>query len=486
LLRIVLTASSVTKRYGSTLALQDVTVDFAPGEIHAVLGENGAGKSTLVGVLSGFVRPDSGTVALDGESLPLGKPTEIKHRGIEMIHQHFTLVPDFSVAENLALARLPSLTSLARLDVLAAPALEISSRLGWHIDPLARVRTLPVGVQQRIEILKALATDARVILFDEPTAVLSPDEVNDLFGLLRRLREEGKIVVLIAHKLSEVLEVADRFTVLRLGQVVGRGLRSEVDASTLAHWMVGNLPAALPARPDVDASDGLTVKDLLVRGDRGESAVRGVTLTVHRGEVLGIGGVDGNGQVELAEAVVGVRPSEGEALWEGTPLGPGVEVAYIPQDRQSDGLALTMSILENMAIQGQHDPELRRGPLLRMDRIRRWATDLIGRFSIKAPSADTLVRSLSGGNQQKVVVSRNLSRVPDLLVVANPTRGLDIRAMGFVHEKILEARQSGCAVLLFSSDLDELYALSDRVLFLSGGRLHEATLPEAMLGGEGV
>jgi general nucleoside transport system ATP-binding protein len=295
-----LRAVGLAKSFGPTQALNDVSIEFGAGEVHAVLGENGAGKSTLVSVLSGFVLPDEGTVTLGNRSVPLGRPFECKRFGIEMIHQHFTLVPEFTVAENLALSSLQSLASKADVQRLAGPALTMAEKLGWKIEPSAKVRTLPVGSQQRVEILKALATEAPVLLFDEPTAVLSPDEVEDLFHVLRRLREEGRIVILIAHKLSEVLSVADRFSVLRRGKLVGQGARDEVNSDLLAEWMVGELPSGLQREATLRAEGGLLVRNLEVRGDRGELAVRSVSFEARPGEILGIGGVDGNGQIELA------------------------------------------------------------------------------------------------------------------------------------------------------------------------------------------
>ncbi|MGV3618197.1 MAG: ABC transporter ATP-binding protein [Fimbriimonas sp.] len=472
----------VTKRYGRLVALDRVTASFGPGEIHAVLGENGAGKSTLMAVMAGFVAPNSGTVTLDGNEIPLGRAFDCKRLGIEMIHQHFTLVPAFTVAENLALARLDGLNQMARIEDRARPSLDAAERLGWRIDPKAPVRDLAVGAQQRLEILKALGGDAQVLIFDEPTAVLAPDEVEDLFRVLRTLRDEGRVVVLIAHKLSEVLAIADRVTVLRRGAVVATALRGEVDEARLATWMVGEMPARTAkseTRPEGAA--GLTVEGLVVEGDRREEAVRGVSFEIHRGEVFGVGGVDGNGQFELAEAIAGVRPTaKGTVRWEGEPP----TVGYIPQDRQHDGLALGLSVQENLLIGGYRRPEFRRGPLLRTDRITAWARRLIERFAIKVDGPRTRVAALSGGNQQKVVVSRTLDASPPLLVAVNPTRGLDFRSTEFVHNQIRDARDRGAAVLLVSTDLDELFSLSDRTAFMSRGQLTVGDDARALLGGK--
>jgi len=476
----MLEVRNVAKRYGRVTALHDVSVRFLPGEIHAVLGENGAGKSTLMNVMSGFARPDRGEVGLDGKAIPRGRAFECKRLGIEMIHQHFTLVPDFTVAENFALARIDSLWAKSRIAERARPSLEAAARLGWPVDVDAKVRSLPVGAQQRVEILKALGGAARVLILDEPTAVLSPDEVEDLFRVLRRLRSEGRIVILIAHKLSEVLAIADRVTVLRRGKLVATALRAEVDAGQLAEWMVGDVPAMPSANGQPLRSTGLSVQNLVVRGDRGEEAIRAVTFELRGGEILGIGGVDGNGQIELAEAIAKVRPSQGDMSWSGS--NPP-RIGYVPQDRQADALAMRMSVAENLLVGNDERPELSKRGLIKLSALRRWAKELIERFEIRTSGPDQIVSGLSGGNQQKVVVSRTLDDRPDLLVVVNPTRGLDIRAAVFVHSRILEAKERGAAVLLVSTDLDELTGLSDRTLFLTRGRFAEGQGAEALVGG---
>lgn len=466
----VLTLSGISKAYGSVVALDRVSVEFRPGEVHAVLGENGAGKSTLMSIIAGFVAPDSGSGEFNSSPLPFGKPFEARRRGIAMVHQHFALVPAFSVAENLSLARLRGVWRSHQPDRDASPALDLAKELGWSIDPSAATDDLPVGVQQRIEILKALSSDAEVVIFDEPTAVLTPDEVEDLFRVIRALKERGRVIILIAHKLSEVMAIADRVTVLRRGKFVATAEIAAVDADQLATWMVGEVPAV--RRPEVRTFEpGLSLTDVHVRGNRGEHAVRGVTFAVGHGEILGIGGVDGNGQVELAEALARVRPAAAGSIYL---TGLDIEeanIAYIPQDRQTDGLALSMSIRDNLLITGHRRPVLTAGPFLRTGRIRQWADDLVGRFQIKVGSVRDPVSSLSGGNQQKVVVARSLDQVPDMLVAVNPTRGLDVLATDYVHSQIIAAASAGAVVVLFSTDLDELAALAHRTVFLSRGKL---------------
>jgi simple sugar transport system ATP-binding protein len=462
----MLELEGVSKSYGSLKALDRVSASFVPGEIHAVLGENGAGKSTLMGVLSGFVLPDSGTARLDRKPLPLGKPFAVKSLGIEMVHQHFMLVPAFTVAENFALYRLEGLYKPASVHRQAERALSMARKLGLEIDPNARTGALPVDMRQMIEIVKALSGDARTIILDEPTAVLTPDGVEKLFGILRQLKAEGKTVILIAHKLAEVMRVADRVTVLRKGRVVASSSIADVDEERLAEWMVGGLPPLL-TRPGGHQEPGMEVRLESVRGDEGNVAVADVSFEVRRGEILGIGGVEGNGQTELAEAVARVRPFQGSIDWRGQ--GP-MRIGYIPQDRQTEGLALRMSVQDNLLVVGHKHPELSIGPFLRISRIRRWTTALVDRFNIATAGIDAAAGSLSGGNQQKVVVARALDGAPSLLVAVNPTRGLDIQATAYVHAQLLEARAAGAAILLVSSDLDELSQLSDRRKFMLGAR----------------
>jgi len=474
---------NIVKRFGTLTALENVSASFRPGEIHAVLGENGAGKSTLMGILSGFVVPDSGTVMLNGNPVPVGRPFDCKRLGIEMIHQHFTLVSEFTIAENFALSRLPGLMSSSEVSARAEPSLAAATRLGWELEPGRRVSSLSVGAQQRIEILKALGGDAQVIIFDEPTAVLSPDEVEDLFRVLRQLKTDGHVVILIAHKLSEVLSIADHVTVLRRGKWIASAPIAEVDERKLAEWMVGELPPPLPERKGTKLVPGLVGQDLTVLGDRGEAAIKNCSFEIKRGEILGIGGVDGNGQLELAEALVAVRPVAGALSFAGKQVNAEeMRISYVPQDRQHDGLAMGMTIEENLLITGHRKPMLRKGPFLNFRALHQWANELVKRFSVKANSPADRVAGLSGGNQQKVVVSRALDEQPDLLVVVNPTRGLDIRATEYVHSKIQEARDAGAAVALFSTDLDEIYTLADRVMFLSRGELIADTGAESLLG----
>lgn len=464
----ILKIERISKRYGSVQALKEVTTEFNVGEIHAVLGENGAGKSTLVSTLAGFVIPDSGQIIFQDEPAPLGHPQQLRDRGVAMVHQHFMLVPNFSVEENLALDRIRSLRTPLKLEDLTSRAMELAQKLGWEINPKARTGGLPVGIQQRIEILKALVGESQIIILDEPTAVLTPDEIDDLFAVLRDLKSQGRAIILIAHKLSEVMAIADVVTVLRKGELIARSKIADTNEAQLAEWMVGDLPAARPEPVSQVGEIVLSVAGIMVKGDRGEMSINDLSLEARSGEVLGIGGVDGNGQLELAEAIVGIRN-----LVSGHCSTPE-KIGYIPQDRQRDGLALSMTIEENLLAGALDDPELSTRGLLRTSKIRTWGQNQVERFSIKIGGMGDPVKSLSGGNQQKVIVSRVLSQNPQLIVAVNPTRGLDIKATDFVRTQLAQAAKSGAAVILISTDSDEIAELATRTIYLSRGQIFDS------------
>ena len=468
----MLRVERVSKSFGPVRALHEVSLDAYAGEVHGVLGENGAGKSTLMNAVAGFVRPDEGRIVLEGETvLDPGNPHFARRNGVQMVHQHFMLVPEFTVAENFALGTLEGLNGAFESEESARRASDVAQRLGWQLDPTAKAGRLPVGAQQRLEIVKALAREAKVLILDEPTAVLSPGETEELFEVLRGLKEQGTCVLLIAHKLSEVLSVCDRVSVLRRGEHVATAAIGSVDARQLAEWMVGEVPQPQSPLHAAVADPTITVTDLHVRGDRGDHAVRGISFVARPGEILGIGGVDGNGQTELAEALAGVR----RAHKGNVALAVKGGVGFIPQDRQRQGLALDMSVLDNYRIGSLG------GALLSPKADRQQALALVQKYDVRLGSLDDPVRSLSGGNQQKVVVSRVLSQNPAVFVAHNPTRGLDVRATAFVQAKIIEAAQNGAAVVLLSTDLDEVVALSSRVLFMKRGELFEGGA-EAMVG----
>ncbi|RYG36201.1 ATP-binding cassette domain-containing protein [bacterium] len=464
---MALTVDSVSKRFGPIVALSGVSAEFLSGEIHAVLGENGAGKSTLMEVMAGFVTPDTGTISLDGQAVLPGRAFDARKRGIGMIHQHFTLVPALTVRENLALAQLPGLARIIRPEELARTSLAAAERLGWSINPEIPVRQLSVGERQRLEILKALGGEAKVLIFDEPTAVLIPEEVERLFHTLRQLRDEGRVVVLIAHKLSEVTAIADRVTVLRRGSKVAESAMRETDAAQLARWMTGEDFHPIPASSPSPGTKVVGLRNVVIKGDRGEEAVRGIDLEIRRGEILAIGGVDGNGQHELAEALAGVRPIASGLIAKGKSVG------YVPGDRQGDGLAAGMSIRDNLLVTGHRKSSLAPWGWLSKSSVSVWARELIAKYDVRAEGASTKVAGLSGGNQQKVVIARALADQPALLVAVNPTRGLDLKATAFVHAQIVAARDAGAAIALISTDRDELAALGDRTIYVSRGLLSE-------------
>jgi ABC-type uncharacterized transport system ATPase subunit len=461
----MLSAVNVSKRFGSLEALKPLSMDFFPGEVYAVVGENGAGKSTLMNILGGFLAPSTGTMTLNGNGLPAGNPQKCRALGIEMIHQHFKLVPAFTVEENLRLSQLG--VGENSIETIKAKADEF----GWEIPWGSRIQDISVGIQQRVEILKSVATDPTVVIFDEPTAVLGIEEVAELIGFLRLLASRGKIVILIAHKIDEVLAASDRITVLRRGEHVGTMARAEVDSAKLVDMMIGGTVETLSTSTEegVEGTGGsLEVRDLWVQDDYRQDAVKGLNFRVRKGAIVGIGGVDGNGQVELAEAIAGARDiRSGSIEFEGETFDwDQCYVGYVPQDRQSEGLAVNLSLIENMAVSA-----LMNGQKYSNSEHLEKAKRLIDQYSIKAKSPKDLAKQLSGGNQQKVILARVLDQNPKILVVVNPTRGLDVKAAGFVHQKLVDAARNGAYVLVVTTDRDELFEISSEQWFMSRGKL---------------
>ena len=484
----LLAVRNVGKRFGNVRALAGVTLDFRAGEIHALLGENGAGKSTLMHVLAGLLRPDTGTILLDGRAVRFGSARAARQAGIGMVHQHFTLVDALSVAENLALS-LPG-QSHVRFDAAAAAteARVLAEHIGLELSaPDTLVAELPVGACQRLEILKALAGGGRVLILDEPTAVLTPQEVRPLFTMLRQLREQGRCVIFITHKLREVKAVADCVTVMRRGAIVGTYDVSAVTESEMAERMVGTVASTATHAPR-DRTEGavaLEVVQIGARDGRGVPALEAVSFAVRAGEILGIAGVDGNGQRELFEVLVGLTPPASGTVTVGesvlTECSPRAALAagigHIPPDRQREGLVLPMTVQENFLLNRNILDRFSQRGLLRREAARRFAAELAERYALHFASLDAPVRSLSGGNQQRVVVARALAEQPRVLVTVNPTRGLDFAAAVAVSEALQAVAQRGCAVVVISTDLDEVLDLSDRVRVLSRGRLSEALEP---------
>jgi len=479
----------ITRRFGPVLANDGVSLDLAPGEIHALVGENGAGKSTLMRVLYGLLQPDAGTIEVAGRLVRLQRPADAMRLGFGMVHQHFMLVDTLTVAENIVLGREPR-SALGGLDRAAAEreVAALAERYHLPVEPRARVGGLAVGVQQRVEILKALHHGARVLILDEPTAVLAPHEVDELFQVLRALNAQGTTIVLITHKLAEVKALARRVTVMRDGRVVGGGEAAALTTEAIAELMVGRPLAGLRARdPRPPGVALLEVRGLEAHDDRRIPALRGVSLTVAAGEVLGIAGVEGNGQRELAECIAGLRaPLRGEIVIAGRRMSRrsarehvAAGLAHIPSDRLHDGLVSELTLAENLALGRHHEKHLGRGPFLSAWALGARAAALLAEYDVRPPSPGLLAGQLSGGNQQKLIAARELTRGATVLLVAHPTRGVDLGAAESIHHRLLTERDAGRAILLISSDLAEILALSDRVAVMYEGRLtHEARAAE--------
>lgn len=482
-----LEARNITKRFPGVVANDSVDFTLRKGEIHALLGENGAGKSTLMNVIYGLYQPEEGEVYVDGKRAKIEDPNDAIARGIGMVHQHFMLVPVFTVAENIVLGS--EVTRGPTLDMRTARRRirALSEEFGLLVDPRAVVEDLPVGVQQRVEIVKALYRDARILVLDEPTAVLTPQESEELFQIMRELTERGVSIIFITHKLKEVLAVADRITVMRRGKVVGTTTPQQAGEQELAAMMVGREVLLQVAKEPAKPGDVvLQVQNLTVRDERGLEAVRDVSFEVRAGEVLGIAGVQGNGQTQLAEVLTGLRPAEsGKVLLEGEVIpfnNPRFLIehglAHIPEDRQKHGLVLPYSIADNLVLCTYYRRPFARGIQRDQQPITKNALELIKEFDVRTPGPFVAAGNLSGGNQQKVIVARELSRPVHLLIANQPTRGLDVGSIEFIHKRIVEKRDDGIGVLLISAELDEILALADRIAVIYHGRI-VATMPAA-------
>jgi len=471
----------ITKRYPGVVANDAIDLDIRPGEIHALLGENGAGKTTLMNILYGLARPDEGQILIDGAEVRLTGPSDAIGRGISMVHQHFMLVPVLTVAENIVLGDETTRRGgfLDRADAHRR-IIDLGRRFGFEVDPEAKVGSLSVGWQQRVEILKALYRDAKVLVLDEPTAVLTPQETQEIFEVLRRLAAEGHSIVFISHKLYEVLEIADRITVIRRGKVVGQRIPAETNEEDLAELMVGREVSLTVDRGESHpAAAVLQVKGLVVRDDRGNEVVHAIDLEVRSGEILGIAGVAGNGQDELVEAIVGLRkPASGTVTLDGMDItGIGSRsvyetgVGYVPADRHRFGLVLSFSIADNLVLTSYHRKPYSSGLLRDPAAIKEAADERIKAFDIRTTSSEAKASTLSGGNQQKVVIAREFSRDLRLLVLDQPTRGLDVGSIEFIHRQAIAKRDAGAAILLVSAELDEILELSDRIAVIYRGQL---------------
>jgi general nucleoside transport system ATP-binding protein len=492
---VVLELRGITKRFPGVVANDSVDFDLRRGEVHALLGENGAGKSTLMNVLYGLYQPDGGEILIKGEPVRLHSPKDAIGRGIGMVHQHFMLIPVMTVAENIVLASEPTQAGFL-LDYQAASerVKELSRSFNFAIDPEARVESITVGQQQRVEILKALYRQADILILDEPTAVLTPQEAGELFEILKTLTREGVSVIFITHKLNEVLEIADRITVLRRGKMIDTVPRDGATEEELARLMVGrDVLLRVDKPPAQPAATLLSVEGLRVVDDRGLEAVRGMSFDVRAGEIVGIAGVDGNGQSELIDAICGLRRSaSGNVRIGGRDVSGAAPstildlgLGHIPEDRQRRGLVLEFSLAENVALHDYDKPPGSRWGWLFPRQLVRRARELLSQFDVRGGGPQTRAAALSGGNQQKVVLAREIGREPSVLIAAQPTRGLDVGAIEFVHRRLVEARDSGKGVLLVSLELEEILSLSDRILVIYEGQVvaeHGTDVSEEQLG----
>ena len=489
----------ICKSWPGVVANDHVNLTVARGEIHALVGENGAGKTTLMNILYGLIRPDRGEIFVNGQKAEIRGPRDAIRLGIGMVHQHFMLVPPLTVAENIVLGREPGGVAAPYNRKKANDDLQaLSKQYGLPIDPDARIEKLPIGLQQRVEILKVLYRGADILVMDEPTGVLTPQETNELFSVLRDLVKQGKTIIFITHKLREVLELTDTITVLRRGKNAGTLVTRETNQAEIARMMVGReVLLSVPKEAAKPGPVALRIENLHANSDRGLEVLHGINLEVRRGEILGIAGVEGNGQTELIEALTGIREvthgtvtliaSHGDKAEKGIDItrmnareSRRMGLAHIPEDRRESGLVLTDSIEDNTILGRARWPQFSwRGILLLLPNIARWARKLTLDFDVRTPSISVPARALSGGNQQKVVVARELSSEPQVLIAAQPTRGVDIGAIEFIHRRLVEARDAGRAVLLVSAELDEIRSLSDRIAVMYEGRIVDIVGPDA-------
>jgi ABC-type uncharacterized transport system ATPase subunit len=485
--QIVVEMENVTKRFPGIVANDAISFKVKKGEIHALLGENGAGKSTLMNILFGLYQPDDGEIRINGSEVVIDNPNTAIQLGIGMVHQHFMLVEPFTVVQNIILGNEP--TRGMKIDYTGAidKIRQLSDRYGLHVDPQAKISDISVGMQQRVEILKILYRGADILIFDEPTAVLTPQEIQELIDIMRSLVREGKTIILITHKLKEIMAVSDHVTIIRRGKVVGSLPTAETNPDELAARMVGReVSFTIDKREAAPLETILSVKDVNVTNNRGIAALKNLSFEVRRGEILGIAGVEGNGQSELIEALTGLRHIEsGEIRLLGKPIhniSPRrialSRVGHIPEDRHKRGLVLDFTVGENMALKSYFHAEFNKNGFLDYDKINKYAVRLIEEYDVRTPSELTPARALSGGNQQKAIVAREVNGDPELLIAAQPTRGLDVGAIEFIHQRLVEQRDRQKAVLLISLELDEIMNLSDRIAVMFEGQIVGIVQPQ--------
>ncbi|MCK3941332.1 ABC transporter ATP-binding protein [Streptococcus suis] len=484
----VIEMRNITKIFGEFVANDHINLHVRRGEIHALLGENGAGKSTLMNMLAGLLEPTSGEIAINGEVVSIDSPSKAAHLGIGMVHQHFMLVDAFTVAENIILGSETTKAGVIDLKKAIAEIKELSERYGLEVDPTAKVADISVGAQQRVEILKTLYRGADLLIFDEPTAVLTPAEIAELLKIMKKLIEEGKSIILITHKLDEIRAVADRVTVIRRGKSIETVDVAGATNEDLAEWMVGR---SVSFKTEKIASNPkeviLSIKDLVVNENRGIPAVKGLNLDVRAGEVVGIAGIDGNGQSELIQAITGLRKVKsgsitikGEEVVGKTPRKiTEMQVSHVPEDRHRDGLVLQMSVAENIALQTYYKEPNSKNGILNYNIINEKARQLMEEFDVRGASELVPSKALSGGNQQKAIIAREIDRNPDLLIVSQPTRGLDVGAIEYIRKRLIAERDKGKAVLVVSFELDEILDVSDRIAVIHDGTIHGIVDPAA-------
>ncbi|PHG14489.1 heme ABC transporter ATP-binding protein [Bacillus toyonensis] len=476
----VIEMNNITKVFPGIVANDDITLQVKQGEIHALLGENGAGKSTLMNVLFGLYQPEQGEIKIKGKTVKITNPNIANDLGIGMVHQHFMLVHNFTVTENIILGNEPKKKGKIAVEEAAKEIQKLSEQYGLAVDPYAKIQDISVGMQQRVEILKTLYRGAEILIFDEPTAVLTPQEIHELIQIMKKLVQEGKSIVLITHKLKEIMEVCDRCTIIRKGKGIGTVDVVNTDENKLAELMVGRQvnfkTEKIDAKPKEEV---LSIANLVVHDARQLPAVKGLDLTVRAGEIVGIAGIDGNGQSELIEAITGLRKVESGSIaikgkeitnW---PVRKITEegIGHIPEDRHKHGLVLDFSVRDNIVLQTYYKNPFSKKGILNFSKITEKAKALIEQFDVRTPSEQTLARALSGGNQQKAIIAREVDRDPDLLIAAQPTRGLDVGAIEFIHKRLIEQRDKGKGVLLLSLELEEILNVSDRIAVIYEGTI---------------
>lgn len=477
----------IRKEFGSFVANDNITLQLKKGEIHALLGENGAGKSTLMNVLFGLYQPEAGEIKVKGKTVKVTDPNVANDLGIGMVHQHFMLVENFTVTENIILGNELTKAGIVNIKDAAKKIQKLSEMYGLDVDPNAKIEDISVGMQQRVEILKTLYRGADILIFDEPTASLTPQEINELIQIMKRLIQEGKSIILITHKLKEIMDVSDRVTVIRKGEGIGTVVTAETNPNELASLMVGRQVEFTTVKSEANPTDDtLVIKDLVVADYRGIDKVKGLNLTVRKGEILGIAGIDGNGQSELIEAITGLRKSKagsvsinGQDITNKKPRAITESgVGHIPQDRHKHGLVLDFSIGHNIALQTYYQDPISNKGIMNYSKVSELAQKVLTDFDVRTQGENTPARALSGGNQQKAIIGREVVRNPDLLIAALPTRGLDVGAIEFIHHRLIEQRDNGKAVLLLSFELDEVMNVSDRIAVIYDGQIVDTLLPK--------